>query len=126
MHWANQYIGKPWVRGARGPEAYDCLGLMTHVMREHYCRDVPDLYVGGENGPALMGMHAQWRPVDAPGDGDMVVMARTREDHVGVWLDVDRGGILSALDGPGVVFQTKRQAELSGWGSFRFYRWRGM
>jgi len=26
-------IGKPWVWGARGPDAYDCFGLLKEVMR---------------------------------------------------------------------------------------------
>ncbi len=42
QHWANQYIGLPWLAGARRPDAYDCWGLFLAVQRCHFARDLPE------------------------------------------------------------------------------------
>lgn len=35
-------IGKPFEYGARGPDSYDCYGLVKHLLRELQGKDVPD------------------------------------------------------------------------------------
>lgn len=42
MHWANDYVGAPHVELGRGPEAFDCLGLLIEVQRRVFGRTVQD------------------------------------------------------------------------------------
>jgi hypothetical protein len=41
---------------------------------------------------------------------------------VGVWLDVDGGGVLHCAEGAGVVFQRSDAIKLNGWAVEGFYR----
>lgn len=132
MHWAVAYLGKPWVGGGRGPLAYDCWGLARAVQSAHYGRELPAIE------PANYGLkacaltmrdhpeRARWEVVDTPADGDLVLMAHARHlSHVGVWLDVDGGGVLHALQGAGVVFARLSALRDTGWGRIEFLRFRG-
>ena len=42
----NRYVGKPWVSGGRGPDEFDCWGLVKYVMANEY--DI-NLNVIGDN-----------------------------------------------------------------------------
>lgn len=42
-HWSAGFIGIPWRKDGEGPAAYDCKGLVRHVQRQHYDREVPRL-----------------------------------------------------------------------------------
>jgi len=45
LHWAAEFIGRPWHAGARGPDAFDCWGLFLAIQREHFGRDLPEISV---------------------------------------------------------------------------------
>lgn len=104
MHWAAQYIGKPWRLGATGPDEFDCWGLVCHVQRTHYGREMPPLAVYSSTPENMKSLHALLRrsPLkktkDAPKDGDILVMYSCVGPHVGVALNI-RGivGILHAM-----------------------------
>lgn len=104
--WAKQYIGKEFRDNARGPDAYDCWGLMLAVLREQYHIDAPQLsdeYIGVDDARIPDVVNAQrasglWHEVDAPLPGDVVLMRiMGREQHVGVvvshseMLTIERG-----------------------------------
>jgi len=132
MHWANQYIGKPWVAGARGPEAFDCWGLVLYVQREHFNRELPTIPVDADNLNALartFGRHPErkrWKEEKRPHEGDAVLLRQARYPiHVGIWLDVDGGGILHCVKGMGVVFQKERDLINGGWRIEGYYRFVG-
>lgn len=84
-------LGKPFERGARGPEAYDCLGLAIEIARR--CgRQVPD-YVSDEatlhaqlaaGGSALADMPQIPRPV--PGCVVLLRMSPTQH-HLAFMVD---------------------------------------
>ena len=42
MHWADAFVGAPHVEMGRGPEGFDCLGLLIAVQRRVFGRTVPD------------------------------------------------------------------------------------
>ena len=49
MHWADDYVGRPFKKGGRGPEYFDCYGLVRLVLHEQsgillpsYAEDDPD------------------------------------------------------------------------------------
>ena len=35
-HWATEYIGKPWERMARGPDTFDCWGLVYDIYKNKH------------------------------------------------------------------------------------------
>ena len=123
-------IGLPWVAGARGPEAYDCWGLFLAVQRQHFGRDLPEIPVDALNLRAVLNAFTahperqRWQPVSAAEEGDAVLMRQSRYPvHIGVWLDIDGGGVLHAVRNAGVVFQTLAALDAHGWrieGHYRF------
>ncbi len=129
-HWARQYMGKPWINGGQGPEAFDCWGLVRHVLAEHFNIQVPTVDIDPD---CLRGCiralqngkrDGTWRRVKTPGDGDVVLMAHAKyPSHIGIWLHVDAGGILHCLRGCGVVYSTPIKLRLSGWGGIEYYRY---
>lgn len=93
------YVGKPYQLGADGPDAYDCRGLVCHVLREHFGRAVPALPVGPQLGDVWASNMASgaWETVDAPAHGDAVVLRGGADPHVGVYLDSAGPGVLHAF-----------------------------
>jgi hypothetical protein len=134
--WAAQYIGLPWVAGARGPDAYDCWGLFLAVQRCHFARDLPEIPVNADDLRAVLGAfrdhpeRQRWQNVaytkDHAQEGDAVLLRQSRHPvHVGVWLDVDGGGVLHAVKDAGVVYQKLPELLLHGWRVEGFYRFAG-
>lgn len=124
MHWAFDYIGQPWVR-----HEHDCWQFFRRVQLERFGRALPEIpmetYRRGAC-QALLECHAeraQWRPVDRPQEGDAVLLSHARHpSHVGLWVDVDGGGVLHCVGGSGVVFQTVKSLKATSWGHMEFYR----
>ena len=49
MHWATHYIGRSWYAGERGPDAFDCWGLLLAIQRDHFGRDLPEIPVNAND-----------------------------------------------------------------------------
>ena len=123
-------IGLPWIAGARGPDAYDCWGLFLAVQRQHFGRELPEIPVDALDLRAVLDAFTahperqRWQPVSAAEEGDAVLMRQARDPvHIGVWLDIDGGGVLHAVRHAGVVFQTLAALDAHGWqieGHYRF------
>jgi len=135
-HWAEQYLGKPWVLGTSGPDTYDCWGLVRAVLREQFTIDVPAIIVPDCAGLAVVReamaqfQHhpelQRWQPVAAPRHGDGVQMSAARTPwHVGIWLDVDGGGVLHCLEGAGVIFTPPAALRNAGWRRCSYWRFVG-
>ncbi len=129
-HWANQYIGKPWERGASGPHAFDCYGLLRTVQRRHYAVEMPRL-VEVDRGSILSVIRAirknpenrLWEAVDAPVDGCLVKLYKAgHPDHIGVWLDIDGGGLLHSTQAFGVCFDALLDLTTLGWRGLTYHR----
>lgn len=68
----------------------------------------------------------RWAKTDSPSNGDAVLMAHCKyPSHVGLWLDVDGGGVLHCIRGEGVVFSTLSSLKVSGWGRVEFFSYAG-
>jgi cell wall-associated NlpC family hydrolase len=94
------YIRKPYKNGARGPDAYDCYGLMAAVQRQHFGLDVSAF--DGEIADRTRGRTAflrevegllkhreSWVQVDRPRPGDGVLLRfGDFEAHCGVVVAV--------------------------------------
>ena len=119
----------PWAEGADGPDAYDCMSFTVMIQRKHFGVKMERVLVGNyDDGIGLFhllnscGERANWEPVKSPQHGD-VVIAR-RPFHIGVWLDVDGGGVLHCLRGSGVVFTRDAAWAMSGIGRKTYFRHR--
>jgi cell wall-associated NlpC family hydrolase len=99
------YVGKPYELGAQGPDAFDCRGLVRHVLRSHFGLDVP-LIPSGDQLAELWGekiAEGTWETVQCPREGDGVLMRGGANPHVGVYLTSAGPGILHAFAGAGQV-----------------------
>jgi cell wall-associated NlpC family hydrolase len=102
------YLGKPYVAGADGPDAFDCRGLVCWILRHHFSRDVPNLPIGPQLGDLWSESitSGAWETVDLPKHGDAVVLRGGADPHVGVYLEVPSPGVLHAWEGVGQVVWT--------------------
>lgn len=128
MHWAIQYLGVPWENGAQGPAAYDCWNFFRHVQRTHYGLDIAPIFVDADDLRQVLAHFSQsnerqhWLKTLQPVEGNAVLMYQSKyPSHVGVWLDVDGGGVLHCVRGAGVVFSDKSSLQLSGWSKCEYY-----
>jgi len=121
-HWAFELIGKPWAPDARGPDAFDCVGLVAWCMRARLGVDMPSL--------AEVADGVKWHRVDGPWrENDVVLMQGAEGRHIGYVVDAGRLGVLHAeghltARGPvgSVVFQTFEQATSGGYHRFELWR----
>jgi len=132
-HWAQQYIGRRWVSGARGPLTFDCWGLVWWIYKHHYAIELPE-YPGldAENiklvGKLLTaGEKKEWTRILKPVDGCVVGMSQNKIfHHVGIYLDVDGGLVLHAYKGSsGVISQRPSNLRSQGWNRIEFYQYNG-
>lgn len=142
MHWAENYIGLPWSATGEGPPRgedgetpdretwrFHCWAFVCWVQERHFGRALPAI----ANPEDLLGIardfrdhpeRKRWIQVDVPAEGDCVLMRQARYPiHVGVWLDVDGGGVLHCAQEAGVAFQGVTALAANGWrieGTYRF------
>jgi cell wall-associated NlpC family hydrolase len=124
-HWAETYIGEPWVAGE-----HDCWAFARRVWRERFGVEVPAVDVDACNRMACVKAfagaepeRANWLPVMLPEEGDAVLIGKSeRPSHVGVWVDADCGGVLHCVQGAGVVFNSTTSLYIGGWRILGFYR----
>ncbi len=129
MHWTEQYIGQPYVRGAA-----DCAALAVQVRREVFGRDVPSA-VEQERAASALGRARQMaegvadygQRIAAPVDGDVVLMhCCGRPSHVGVYCVIDgEPYVLHAMENAGmVVLHRLRDLPRVLLSVEGFYRWK--
>lgn len=101
MDWTSRYVGLPFRDGGRGPDAYDCWGLVRAVYADRLGIDLPSygeisardlVRVARAMGAA---QDDGWATVAAPQDFDVVLMRSGRGGgdrtvHVGVMVDAHR------------------------------------
>lgn len=108
-HWASEYIGAAWVAGT-----HDCRAFAEQVWRDRFGMEVNLTNITREL--------RQWRHVECPIEGDGVLMMRSGQPHVGVWIDADGGGVLHCMEGAGVIFSNRRALADMSWPVVRYYR----
>ena len=126
VHWAESWLG--WADG-------DCADLVRAVMLERFGLAVPlpsarEAGVRGRDGQIAAAAEALAQPVDAPLEGDVVVMRaagrqRSLGHHVGVFCDV--GGephVLHRLAGAGACLHRLDGLRTAGLEATGIYRWR--
>ena len=107
MKQLSEYIGLPF-----DPIHFNCWHLVRLVQREQFGRDLPNMNISAHEHHIVMREFYNnperhcWKRVDTPRHGSCVLMRRGRlASHIGVWLNLQDGGILHNLEGMGVVFQ---------------------
>lgn len=119
-----RYIGKPFEDGGRGPESYDCWGLVVAVCRDHLGLELPsygevsarDLARSARLFEAGAADEEEWDAVTTPRAGDVVLMRSAqggrRIVHVGVMADSRR--VLHCEEGAGVVLVPRADYTVAG------------
>src|SRR3989304_5127951 len=100
LHWAAGLVGKPYRSGARGPDAFDCWGIVQFGWQQRLGFDVPDVRsrTAAMFRSVMRGGHVavddvEAVEVDAPAELDAVYMtSRQHPHHVGLWIAPDALG----------------------------------
>lgn len=111
---ALKYLGKPWYPGGRGPLAFDCWGLCMEVYQNALGVDIGTLNPSFDTS-------AHWTRVANPTAFSIVYMTAQGQAHAGLWLTSDRGGVLHAVCGWGVVFTPQDRLKNMGIKIISFY-----
>lgn len=129
LHWAFNYLGRPWVNGAQGPEAFDCWGFFRFIQKKHFGLEVPSYNIDANNFKEVANQilsadeRNQWIASSIPSEGCAVLMAHAKyPSHVGIYLEVDGGGVLHCVRGEGVVFSSISSLKTCGWGRVEYYK----
>jgi len=128
-HWASDYIGKPWVSMARGPDTFDCWGLIYDIYKTQYNIELALNVIDPKNvsayGKAINEgkEHPEWKEYDAPQEGFVVPVSKQNLfHHVGIWLELDGGLILHCYEGGCVVAQSLHSMKTQFWKKFKYYK----
>lgn len=126
MHWAADYVGRPYSPGGRGPDAYDCWGLVRAVYEDRFDIALPILPgISVESALTIsrtIGEEAaaHWREVGNPFEGCVVAMSqRSAYHHVGIHIG---NGILHCWDNQNVVVDTMRKLGLKGMKKIGYFK----
>lgn len=128
MHWVNQYIGKQWKSGACGPDKYDCFGIVKTILERHYKTILPDIHVDTNSLLSIIkaiksdSAWSEWELIEKPHDGCLVKLYKQVEpDHIGIWLEIDGGGIIHSPNGGSVCFDKPFHLAAMGWKKLEYY-----
>lgn len=103
MTWAQKYIGLPFAEGGRGPQAFDCWGLVRHVLKQECGLEIePFANIATNDGAAVEAQitaeigRIDWQEVTEPQAFDVAVLWVNRPfsrtlSHIGL---VERPGRL--------------------------------
>jgi hypothetical protein len=119
-------VGRPYANNGCGPEAFNCWGLLRYVQLTYFSRDMGRMPIGNEE--ETKAQHSEnleiglYEPVDKPFHGAAVLLRSGNAPHVGVWLEIDGGGVLHSLGNSGVIWTPKSNLNRLGFGRCRYYR----
>lgn len=135
MHWTEPYLMRAC------PDEWDCADFVRHVSAERFGLDVPlpavrlpgrreDHGLRARDAQVLAGAERLADPVDAPRDGDVVLMRalgrrRSLGHHVGVWCGLETPHALHLMAGCAhpVLTPIERLPRI-GLETVGVYRWR--
>ena len=117
----NDLLGKPYKLHGRGPDGYDCYGLVIEV-EKRLGRVLPDLYELFEKKSevrviTLSTAACGLEKTDYPAFGDIIVFKKKgRADHIAVYL---KNGDFIHCDSNGVEIQNLKYYDRKG----EYYKW---
>jgi len=123
-------IGKPWSWGARGPDAYDCFGLLIEVSRRYgidwkpndMLRDVPYSLDGMKAAIDALLPGSNWVEVDTARPGDAVMCGASRLLYH-VCPVVDGGVLHTSRTATGIILTRAENLSFFGYRQQQAYRW---
>ena len=129
--WIADVIGKPWKAGARGPDEFDCWGLVWYVYAKRLGVTLPMFEGHSVEAQAVSRALAAnltttgaWRAIDRPEELCGVAMGRNRIiHHVGLYTEADGGLVVHASDGARVVGQTLSTLRTQAFNRILFYKY---
>lgn len=88
LHWAYEYLGKPYLEGSDGPDNYDCWGLVRDVCKSKINCDMPLVNIGrNDNLEAIQKAIAGWVKVNPPyREFDILTMRGAFGRHIGICI----------------------------------------
>lgn len=119
-------VGRPFAWGGRGPDSYDCWGVVR-VVAEAMGRVLPD-YEEANNVESVV-RHIEretktekWRKVDIPEPGDVVLLSTVPNlfHHAGILTE---WGVLHAVPKRGVLISREPDLRAAGYVHMEAYRW---
>lgn len=128
--WAPALIGKPWVSGARGPDSFDCWGLLAWVYQTELGIILPDFpSLDPKNTREVASCVKEeltpggiWQQIPIPVHLCAVGIASNQFiHHVGLWLNMDGGTVLHCRDKVGVVAQSRVSLRQIGLNRLTYY-----
>lgn len=120
IHFANKYIGLPWVAGRQGPDSFDCWGFVRWVLAHEYGHIVPPVNINPDNLRDVLRAFKEdlafqaFKEVEKPQDGDVVLMRQSKNPvHAGPVVGCRRRWGLALCSGQrcGVSKRTFTQPE---------------
>lgn len=93
MHWAARHVGIPYSDLGRGPDSFDCYGLIQMVLDREFGIRMDDLHnekVGHIDPRDLRRRISQTVRVTEPRDGDILMFKMPRGWHVGLYVSRSR------------------------------------
>lgn len=122
-------LGAPFVWGGRGPDSYDCWGLVVEVYRR-MGRPILDVWQDQRESPLEVckimeeeSRLARWTKTDPANYGDVIALSANKLiHHVGVFTP---WGILHIAKGAGVLLQDKQALKLSNYKILGSYTYHG-
>ena len=121
---------KPYEVAARGPDSFDCWGLVHYFYKQALNIDLPTfagLNIARKELPSMISINLKnghWVKLDKPENLCIVVMGKNfLRNHIGVFLDDFNGVCLHAAEKTGVIGQTIQNLKISNFKTIEFYRW---
>jgi len=126
---AYDLVGKPFLWGARGPDAYDCWGLVAEALNRVDLPVPPDLMLPDDTVEHTTRTLEQqiaspaWVLQTKPEPGDVAALSTNKRiHHVGV---LTPWGVLHTAARCGAVISRERQLRAMGYQRIEYYRWAG-
>lgn len=123
--WVTNYLGKPWENGARGPNAFDCWGLVYDVYKNVLNKQLP-IHPGADaknrfKVNSLICLHkTSYIQLQEPEDFCIVLMYQNKvSHHVGLYIEKH---ILHSQDGVGVTASTIPNLTSSTFRRFEYFK----
>jgi cell wall-associated NlpC family hydrolase len=122
-------IGLPFRWGGRGPDAYDCWGLVSACLQSLDLPVPPDLMAPTDTEEDTTKTIEQeiasqrWLRVNPPRPGDVAAMSsHTRIHHLGLFTP---WGVLHTSNKSRAILSSEAQLRRMGYRRMEYYRWAG-
>lgn len=125
-HDVNFLVGLPYEKGSFGPESFNCWGLLYFVQLNYFKVQIPFAPLEDSEGcrklfDDQLGQ-GSWARLERPEHGCGALMRGGETPHVGIYLDIDGGGILHAMEGVGVIWTPFYKLRSLSFGRTQYYR----